>query len=112
MNAPVRSQADLAFYTRLVPVKMRVGAVADTTRPRRPDEVRGKETICTRTHRNGAKQTGQGIEKTGANRSRAKRYRGSNPCLPANINRAQTVTYTNKRKMPKGPRRRVGPRFQ
>jgi hypothetical protein len=69
--------------------------VGETARPHRPDEVRHKETICTRTHRNGEEQIGEAVEKTGASRSRAKRtevpapisgprYRGSNPCLPAN----------------------------
>ena len=57
--------------------------------------VRHIETNCTRAQQNGGEQTGEEIEKTGANRSGPKpaviqtplsgpRYRGSNPCLPAN----------------------------
>ena len=69
--------------------------------------LRHNETHCTGAERNGAKQTGEGIEKTGGKPSGPKqtevqsplsgpRYRGSNPCLPANksrkINYLRTVT--------------------
>ena len=91
----VRFQADSAFLAMWSSVKCGPSLVAETTRPHRPDGVRHKETNCTRTHRNGATHTGEAVEKTGTNRSRTKRtgipppisgprYRGSNPCLPAN----------------------------
>src|SRR6267378_4473670 len=87
-----------------ISVKCGPSRVAETTRPHRPDEVRHKETNCTRTHRNGEKPTGEAVEKTGAKRNGPKRtgipapisgprYRGSNPCLPATT-RFRTTTYT------------------
>ena len=62
----------------------------------RDGAVRHIETNCTGAQQNGGEQTGEGIEKTGANRSGPKptiiqtplsgpRYRGSNPCLPARL---------------------------
>src|SRR5262245_17375031 len=94
-------------------------SVVNTTRLHRLEQVRHKETNCTRTHRNEAKQTEDAVEQTGANRSGGKRtgipppisgprYRGSNPCLPANLTLTHTATYTNEKKFP-NPRGREPP---